>query len=450
MARAKRLLAAFWVPVLLVIASLGMSVTVIAHHSKALSPIDEWVYVDYLYKVPVEGMVHEGEAIGNAALNIMACDGVRPYGPMGPPCGSSYRNLSAFPFQGKTSADAYTPVYFDTTWAVGEAIHAVTGTSELTSWRLTSALWLAIASVLLYFLLRQWRIRKVVIFALGVAMIASPFAWWTYTYVSTDAPSLPLGILLLIAAVKFERGKWSGWWLVAISIIAVLFKVTNILAVCLAALFLLITWLLELKRTRWSGWKSPRPNRVGRSSLALPLFAASSVISAAVAQVIWLAIRQAVAIGAPANQGIAIPLTVRRLAEQTVNFLPGTIIANVNVAGSPNLAYTIPPFLIQPLSWITVAGVIGAFWMLRRRSSTTAIVIAVVSAAVLFAPMLGLVVYLTTGSYFNLPPRYGAAILGGFLLLAGLTLRNRWAIGVVLVYALGLFAFVVATAPIYA
>jgi hypothetical protein len=289
-----------------------------------------------------------------------------------------------------------------------------------------------------------------VIFALGVAMIASPFAWWTYTYVSTDAPSLPLGILLLIAAVKFERGKWSGWWLVAISIIAVLFKVTNILAVCLAALFLLITWLLELKRTRWSGWKSPRPNRVGRSSLALPLFAASSVISAAVAQVIWLAIRQAVAIGAPANQGIAIPLTVRRLAEQTVNFLPGTIIANVNVAGSPNLAYTIPPFLIQPLSWITVAGVIGAFWMLRRRSSTTAIVIAVVSAAVLFAPMLGLVVYLTTGSYFNLPPRYGAAILGGFLLLAGLTLRNRWAIGVVLVYALGLFAFVVATAPIYA
>lgn len=34
---------------------------------------------------PAKGLVHQGERIGEDTLDIMACDGVKPYGPMGAP-----------------------------------------------------------------------------------------------------------------------------------------------------------------------------------------------------------------------------------------------------------------------------------------------------------------------------------------------------------------------------
>jgi len=439
-----------WVPVVLVMASIGMSAVVTANHGPALSPVDEWVYVDYLFKLPVQGLVHEGEKIGKEALVIMSCDGVKPYGPMGPECGSSIADLSSFPYEGVTSADAYTPAYFAVTRVVGDAVHAVTGISQLSSWRVTGALWLGLASVLLYLLLRQWRIKRPVILGLGLAMIASPFAWWTYTYVSTDAPSLAFGILILLTAVKIGRGQWSGWWLAVFSTVAVLFKVTNVLAVCLAALYLLILWLLERKETQWAGWKTRRPHQKNRSSLGLVFFAVLALGASVTAQLAWLAYRSSEAVGVPVDQAIGIPLTPGELVSQVATFLPGTIVSNVNVTGSTDLAYAIPGFVVAPLTWICVAGVLGAFWTLPRRSKLAPIVVSVTMAALLFAPMLAIMIHLTTGNYFPLPPRYGASILGSFLLLAGLTIRNRWAVGLLLAYSAALYTFVLVTAPLLA
>ncbi|WP_431279737.1 hypothetical protein [Leifsonia poae] len=99
-----------WVPLLLVFASFVMGFTVTAHHTEALSPIDEWVYADYLYKLPQQVLIPRGQEIGPEALKLMACTGVREYGPMGPECGSDYAaHLDEFPQGGITSADGYTP-----------------------------------------------------------------------------------------------------------------------------------------------------------------------------------------------------------------------------------------------------------------------------------------------------------------------------------------------------
>ncbi|TFC86120.1 hypothetical protein E3T28_07400 [Cryobacterium sinapicolor] len=448
--RWRRLFIALWVPVVLVIASFGMSAVVTANHGPALSPVDEWVYVDYLFKLPVQGIVHEGEKIGKEALVIMSCDGVTPYGPMGPACGSSVADLSVFPYKGVTSADAYTPAYFAVTRVVGDAVHTVTGINQLSSWRVTGALWLGLASVLLHLLLRQWRIRRPVILGLGLALIASPFAWWTYTYISTDAPSLAFGILLLLTAVKIGRGQWSGWWLAVISTAAVLFKVTNVLGVCLAALYLLILWLLERKETHWAGWKTRRPYQRNRSSLGLLFFAVLALGASVTAQLAWLAFRSAEAVGIPVDQAIGIPLTPEELVSQVATFLPSAIVSNVNVTGSTDLAYAIPGFVVAPLTWICVAGVLGAFWTLRKGSKLTPIVVSVTMAALFFAPMLAIMIHVTTGNYFPLPPRYGASIVGSFLLLAGLTIRNRWAVGILVAYSVALYAYVLVSAPLLA
>ncbi|NUU04761.1 glycosyltransferase family 39 protein [Leifsonia sp. C5G2] len=429
----------FWVPILLVVIALGYSVPTTLLHTKALSPVDEWVYSDYLDKVPTELLVHQGELVGQEARARIACDGVYPYGPMGQPCGSSYNNPSKFPFAGKTSADAYTPIYFVSTWVVGEALRLLPGVNELEGWRLTGSLWLAATMVMLYLVFRRFRIHPVAIVALGTAFVVSPFSWWTYTYISTDAPSAFFGALLLLLTLRYLDGRGSGWWLVGFSALAVLVKVTNILGVCLAALVLLLSWLWELRRTRWTdGWRSLRPDGE-RRSLGLPLFGVLSVAAAIVAQLGWLGLHRALAVGPAAEQGISGPLGGKALLEQTVSFLPGTLTSTVFVAGSGgNSALPMYNWALAPLTWLCVIGVLGTFFALRMRSRLAPLVVAIAISSVFFAPMLAVVVKVTTGSYFPLPARYGAVLLVAFLLTVGLLLRNRWASWIVLGYSAAL------------
>lgn len=431
-------LKAFWVPVLLVVIALGYGGTTTLMHGKALSPVDEWVYSDYLDKVPTELMVHQGELIGPEARARIACDGVYPYGTMGQPCGSSYKDSAKFPFAGRTSADAYTPIYFVTTWAVGSALHLVPGVSQLAGWRLTGSLWLAATMVMIWLLFRRFRVPPLATIALGTAFIVSPLAWWTYTFVSTDASSVFFGALLLLLGLRYIAGRGSGWWLVGVAAFATLVKVTNILGVCLAALVLLLTWLFELRRTQWRGrwWLAERPSVAGRHSLALPAFGAAAVAAGGIAQVGWMIVHRLAAVGPAAQQGIAQPLSIKDLLSQTVSFLPGTLTSTVVVAGGGgNSALPVDTWALAPLTWLCVVGVVGAFFALRMRSRLAPLVVSVTIASALFAPMLAVVVRVTTGSYFALPARYGAVLLGAFLLMAAIQLRNRWASGAVLVYA---------------
>jgi hypothetical protein len=418
-------------------------------HTAQLSPVDEWVYVDYLYKLPTQGVVHRGENLGEQALQIMACDGEKIYGPMGPKCGSDYEALrKKFPYEGKTSADLYTPAYFGITWVVGGAIHLVTGLDLVTSWRLTGPLWQAFGMVMLFYLMRMWKVKPLAILALGLAVISSPFSWWTYSYVSTDAPSFSLGVLALIAAVGFVRGRSSGWWVVLVSAVAIAFKGTNILAIALVGLYLLIQWLWERKSTTWSGWATTRPGLPERRWLALPGIAVMSGVGAVVVELVWLFIRNAIAIAPQPDQGVSAPLDINNLGVQVMNFLPNTITSNVVLSGTTTLAYPIPPWVVWPLSVISVAGVVGAFWGLRRGAKRTPLVIAAFAMALLAGPLLAVSVVIQGGGYFPLPPRYGAPILGGFLLLAGMTLKYRPAVRVILGYSIALTGVVLVTAPL--
>jgi hypothetical protein len=430
----------FWVPLVLVVAALGVSGTITVMHGDSMSPIDEWVYSDYLDKLPEQGVVYQGEAIGDQALERMACDGVLLYGPMGPDCGDDYGDLSEFPFSGITSADAYTPVYFAITRVVGDGIAFVTGADELTGWRLTGPVWLAATMIVFWLLLRRWNVPPLATLGLGLTLLASPFGWWTYTWVSTDAPSFLAGALMLLLASRYAYGKGSGWWLALVAALALAFKTTNILAVCLAALYLLIVWLSELRATEWIGIRTRRPIADGRSSFALPGFAVLALVAAAATQFGWLAIRQVLAKGEPANQAIAGQLDRLETLSQMANFLPGTITSNVNLVGTGDYALPFPNWSVMPLSWLCIAGVIGAFWQLSGTSKRSPLVIAIAISAIAFAPMLAIVIQLTTGSYFPLPPRYGAPILAGFLLAAGMTMRNRWAHWLLLAYAVPLIA----------
>lgn len=438
-----------WVPILiLVLAALGMSITVTANHSSALSPSDEWVYIDYLYKFPDQGVVRQGEVIGQESLDLMACTGVREYGPMGPPCGGPYDEPSLFPYEGLTSAYGYTPLYFAPTWAVAKVVSLVPGVDFLTAARYSGTVWLVLTTVILYFLLREFSVSRTASTAIGLLFIGSPYAWWRYTFITTDAPTVALAAAMLLAAHLYLRGRLSGWWLAALAPIAVLFKTANLMGVGVVVLYLFGHAAFHYFRSRtWPVGADWRAAVRGKGVLAPAVLGAVMVVVSVVAQVLWMLIQRAIAVGPPADQSTAVPLTIGELFRQATTFLPNTIIANVDIIGRELPSYAIPEALVAPLSWLCIAGVLGALFIAKARDTHTPIVIAVAFAVVAFAPGLALALQFVLGYYYPFPARYGAPLLAGMLLLIGLIARNRLASWLMLGYGGTLVLYAIVAAP---
>lgn len=437
-----------WLPVVLVLAGAVTVGAYVHFHSLAASPIDEWVYMDYLFKIPHQWFIHTGDLVGRQARNIDACYGVRNYGTAKVPCGGDYSQLSAFPYSGKTSTSAYTPLYFGITWAVGWVLQHLAGITPVQSWRLVGALWLALALVPFVMVARRFGVHDVVTLALGLAFIAAPYSLTTYTFISTDAPCAAITLWLLLLAFAVVDGSISGWWLAPAAALAVAFKVTNLIGIGLAVLFMLVSWLYELRRTQWAGFTTRRPDAPRRLSVALPLFALLPVAAGAIVQDAWLKHVAATAVSSGASQGVGIPFNFLKNLQPGFQQLTDTITTNVGIPSSTGHIFTTVYF--QPLGWLCVVGVLGALCLrsaFRQPYAPLAISIAVMGVAAL--PVLGLGMHLITGGYFALPLRYAGMLVLPYFLMTGVVVRNRWARWAVLVYAVGLLAFVVLRSPVY-
>lgn len=398
-------------------------------HSHETSPIDEWVFIDYTDKVFEQGYVREGERVGGFTVDLMACEGVLPGSKIGI-CGAGESNYAVLPYTGLTAAAAYTPTYFFLTRTMGIPFQ-ILGADPLTSWRLTGALWLASGIFAFVKLLRLWGISNRVIIPLGLLVISSPFVWWAHSFVSTDAPSILIGAVLLIMATKIQRGQLNPWWLLPITSLAVAIKVTNLVSVGLVVVYLFGGILVELFRNRNTpnGWVQELKHR--------QKFLFAVVISALIPvlmQVAWAKFISATAISAErVDQGISMQLTATELSLQVVNFLPSSL------SYSPFSGHG-KDFIWVPLSWIPIAGVIGAFFLFNLRSEKKTVVISILLAALTMAPLLAIAVQIAQGEYFQLSPRYGASLIPAFMLCVAFILRNRFAQVVLALYAVLLFA----------
>lgn len=409
-----------WVALLLALVSLlyGGAVTVL--HDDTASPIDELVYIDYTYKTFSQGMVFEGETFGEDVAQLVACESVFPFGTLGQECGSGDIILENMPNAGYTTGAPYTPLYFWITRILGDVIHLVTGLSEVTSWRLTGSLWLAATMVLFTSLARRWKISESVTVTLGLLFVASPFAWWTYTYLSTDVTAFFFGTLLLLVATQAGLRMRSAWWLVPIAFVAAVFKITNMLALGLIILYLLIQNVSSSMEARKTGTVR-KINAIGQLSLWAAL-ATSAVVGAAV-QIIWSRLIPILAVSeVRVDQGVSRELAAIDLVRLLLSG-PGAALVH-NPANSLGSGAWFSAFY-QPLAWFGIAAVFGALMVMRWSSDRGPLIWATALSTVLALPLLGLTFSLTTGSYFDLPGRYAASLLPGVLLVAGFMLQNK-------------------------
>lgn len=418
--RARTWLRLNWVVSTLVAAGFLAPMSWALIHNEETSPLDEWVFIDYTSKVFSQGFVRRGETVGQFTADLMACHGVIPGGTFGA-CGSGESIFKELPYGGQNGAADYTPMYFWATALIGGTIHLATGLPELTSWRMTGAFWLAAAMLMLYLLFRKWRIPDSTLLPLGLMVIGSPFVFWAHSFVSTDAPSLFIGAALLYLAVRIRRGETPAWWLLITGPVAIAFKVTNLVAIGLAAIYLVGAWLIgSIRRAPPGAVGVPLSARRGL------LFPAMMLGLSAAVPLLWSRFLTVTAIPTEsADQGISIPLTPAELGLQLTNFLGQTLAQNP-LAG---LGFD---FLWSPLGWLSVAGVLGAVLMLKRWDGRAEIATATAIGAVALAPLLAIALFLTTHSYFQLSARYGASLVPAFMLSLAFITRNfwvRWIIG---------------------
>lgn len=418
-----------WVVVTLVAVGLLAPMSWALIHNEETSPLDEWVFIDYTSKVFSQGFVRRGENVGPFTAELLACHGVIPGGTFGA-CGSGDAIYEFLPYGGRNGAADYTPAYFWATAILGGAIHLITGLPELTSWRMTGAFWLAAAMLVMYLLFRRWKIPNGTTLALGLLIIGSPYTLWANSFVSTDAPSLFIGVSLLYVATRIRTGDLSAWWLIAAAPIALAFKVTNMAAIGLAAIYLIGSWCVERFHTKKASPGEPRLSHW--RGLYAPVLALGA---SAALQLCWLQVLKLTTIPAPPqDQGISTPLTLFELGLQATNFLPNAL------SYSPFSSVDFN-FIWSPLGWLSITGVVGALLIAKRWDQRAEISVAIGIAAVVMAPLLALIFWIVNHSYFQLSPRYGASLSPAFMLSLAFLVRNRiaqWVIasyGVLLILA---------------
>jgi len=412
-------------PVLLVLVAF-VSVGVHVPDNRALSPIDEWVYADYLDKVPTQGVVTRGEETGEFARSELACNGVRLALDENPvlcaQVAAGTEKDADLPMGGVTSADIYTPVYFAVTWVMAKALQVVGVDDLLDAASYAGAFWLSAGLLFLYAGMRRLGVGRTVAVSLGALVTASPGAFWSSTYVSTDAPALAVGGSLLWLAVRIVQGRSGKIAFVAASFLGVVLKAQFILGVAVAGLAVLgwtaaRAWAARGPDSRRGGWLVR--TLLARETLTVVV----SLVIAVVVQVVWAVVRSAIATGPYPDQSVALPVTVHGLLAEVLKFLPLTAQDPTGVANS--IALVTAGTLV---SWLSIAGVVGLVAVGRDDRESTWFARAALAAALLAGPVLAVGSIVVSGYYFELPYRYGLVMLPAFMLCAGVLLsgQRRW------------------------
>lgn len=418
MTTARARVAGRWVLAGLMVLAIAL-IAMVVGRQQAFSPYDEYVYFDYLTKVPTQGFVRAGEEVGDVARAELECRGVPSYGPYGDGCGvGDTADDELFPYVGRTGADIYTPVYFAITWALAQPLTWL-GMGLLDAGRMVGGLWLSATVGLTFLAMRRLGVGLAPSAGLVLLGMATPITLASFAFLSTDAIAITAGAALAYLTARIMTGGASAWWLVPVGVIGVLGKVQAVGSLGAAALILAVHALCVR-----GGWR----DRSAWLGTVLPAAAAS--VMAIGAQLLWTVIRSRSAVGEGADLGVGSnELPLDALVPQFAN-----IIANVG-ATQPVEAHAAMTIAVAAATLLCGAGLIAGIVGLRRASpaerETAAIArswgIGTLSLALVMIPVLTTMTFVLEGTYFEAPLRYGATLLPFLLVSAGMLLaRSTW------------------------
>ncbi|MFU8945622.1 hypothetical protein ACLRGF_02715 [Mycetocola zhadangensis] len=417
-----------WVaPLLLVAACFGFVAFQVSLHNHT-SPVDEFVYIDYLAKVPEQLVVSKGEETGQYARNYLVCNGVSTAIDPNPDlCDNGEIADSDVPFGGKSTADIYLPSYFATTWVLAQPISAMTGADLVTAGRLVGGFWLAGAGLLIFASLRRLGFPRAFCGAMPLFIVASLPAWWSTTYITTDATALVSGALMAYLLIRYLQTRRHGWTLVAAATVVVSLKLQNFAAVAVALLVVLTVHAIELLRRHRAG----APVQFAEAALGrLPRLAAGMALAPMILEVAWIAIKPTVDGGQSVDLQIDQPLGKKALLQESLKFVGSLTVG----ARDPSLFNVVGPTLVSVVGLLITGGLLG-MTVGPSKKLPRSFAVATLSVLLTLGPALAIATAAVEGYYFPLPTRYGLSLMPfGVLCMAVFFGQNkawRWILGAI-------------------
>lgn len=404
----------------LLVASIVFTTEQVSEHDM-LSPIDEYQYVDYHAKVIDQGIVRQGEQAGPFARKYMMCHGVRMI-ETSPPNPKACRNPAkgTYPLNGGTTADLYSPIYFVTTRLLAQPL-VIAGVDLVDAGRYVGGLWLGSAAIVLFLAMRRARVPTLAAFGLSMAMIGSLPAYWSTTYLSTDAPALLAGATALLLTVSARNGSRLALWLLpAAAAIATLVKVQNLVGFVAAAVYLVLAAAVSPR-----GEISPTRRLVSTLTDRRMGFAVATLAAGALAQGVWLAIRRAIATGPLVEYEDVVTFQPDFLLFEISNFFPRLAVGAVDPAMTGPWSH--PVYLIG--TCVATGGVVGLAVARGVPLTDRLVAVSTLATAAASAPALVLSIAIMMHSYITLPWRYGMTLFPWALFCAAVLIdtQKRWA-----------------------
>lgn len=397
-------------PLLLVLASLAVVLVHVPQHTQ-VSPIDEYVYIDYVAKVPTQLFVHQGEETGSYARNYLSCHGVVLYGDIARDfCNKPVGPVGAYPYAGLTSTDIYTPLYFASTWLLAQPLLFFGVPDLVDAARYTGFFWLAGGALLLFFTLRRLKVGDLLAAAIGLAIIGSAPVVWSNTYVSTDSPTIFVGALLGYLLVRLQGRQVLSWGLIAAASVGTLLKIQNFAAVTVV-IFCLVA---AAGSAAWAG-RAGTPLMKSFIRDKRLLTAALMAAVPLVLEVAWLAFRAVQSVGSGADQRAGQQVSRNVLIGEIFKFF-GTAADNAVPLGVENYSATVTSHI---LGWLMIAGVLGTIAVGSRHLVTHSISLGTLILALTLGPALVVATWVLVGIYVPLPERYGLSLMPLMLIPAG-------------------------------
>jgi Dolichyl-phosphate-mannose-protein mannosyltransferase len=421
----RRLVSAAGPVVLILVSFILVGLHVVAYTK--VSPIDELQHIDYLYKSPA--IVVQGEQIGQDALREEACRGL-DYDFKLPACtiNGTY-NAREFQENGYNTAAINSPVYYTLTHGAAWAVQRVFGLDSLvTAGRLVGGLWLGLGLCIAFAAGRRLGISRLPLTA-SLALVASaPSVLLFSSTITPDAMTLGVGAATLWTLLWWEANPGRRWpALAAVVVFAMLVKQTNVLVIGAAIIYLLLRYLV-IRRQQPVDPPDIAPN-LASVPPALKAYlggAAVIVVATAVTFVGWASVysQQAPPADVPMNlrfQVDSFPIgpwlgSFGQMLETPESQPPGPGSLNLKLLGARLVRICLLTGLVALAVFANRLEVSS-----RMRSLARAAVI----GAIVGAPMLILLNYVTTRSFFTIPDRYGYSLLAAMALsVAALALRR--------------------------
>jgi hypothetical protein len=373
------------------------------HRNPGLTPIDELAYTDYLYKVGHgHFIIGHGESVGGDALREKACRGVARgiQNPRLQACTAALPKPA-----GQNTADIDPPTYYVLTFVAARVLQSFGVTHNLvTAGRLAGAAWAGSALTVIVLLCR----------AIGVpgpaAAVAAAAAGVTsglvtqWQYVTPHAADLTVGGIVVLAVAVWERQRIGPWALVLAGALPPLVKASQVVIALTMAFYLLVGAVL--------GWEGP--NRLDRRRL---VGGVGVLASLAASSIVWLRIRThyTVHTSNPFTFLDAHGFKLQYLLDNVGRFL---------LPWSGGVG--------RGLSALVVVWCYGvAAWATTDRASTPAtrrLGLSALVAGALGAAVFVVSNYVLVGQYYEIPERYGFALVPLALALGATALLTRTAV----------------------